>query len=106
MEGKLGALFKGDRQVGGFLDWKQETILNESSDKFGDVVHKLASWRITAPSYWMFSPEIDVKVRLYSEGKGYWEGRGSVTSATRKIFDTLIHEEIEIQGGGILEGGE
>ena len=46
-------------------------------------------------------------MRLYPDnGKGYWEGVGVVTSNPQKLFDTLIHEPIEILGEGILEGKE
>jgi hypothetical protein len=107
MNGKLGALFKGKRQVGGFLDWDEITLLNESSDRDGNKVNKFANWTLTAQSYWLFD-EVPrpVTVRLYFERTGYWEGTGYIGSVTRKVYDTLIPEQIEIVGEGILEGRE
>ena len=45
-------------------------------------------------------------MKLYSGGKGYWEGKGMITSQVKHLWDTLIHEPIEIIGEGILEGKE
>ena len=107
MNGKLGALFRGEKQIGGFLDWEQTTLLNQSTNQDGDLIRKLASWTLTARAYWLFdAPPRDITVRLYLGGKGYWEGQGFISSATRKIFDTLIYEPLDIVGEGILEGKE
>jgi hypothetical protein len=104
MDGKLGALFRNDKQVGGFLDWDEETILNESSNRDGDKVTKFASWRLTAPSYWLYDAiKGPVIIRLYM-GNNYWEGTGYINSPMKKIYDTLIHEDFELVGEGVLEG--
>ena len=104
MKGKLGGLFKGENQVGGFLNWNAEIILSEFIDK-GDLIRKGGKWKVTAESYWLYDTGNTVIVRLYPDaGKGYWEANGIIISATRKLFDTLIHEPIEIQGDGVLEG--
>lgn len=105
MKGKLGVIFRGDKQVGGFFNWNEDTILNESSNRDGNLVHKFVSWRLTAPSYWLFDMiSGEVMVRLYQANKGYWEGKGFIQSPMKRIFDTLIHEDIEIVGSGVLEG--
>jgi len=105
MNGKLGAIFRNDKQVGGFLDWSEETILNESSNRDGEAIHKFASWRLTSSSYWLYDAiKGSLTVRLYLSDKGYWEGTGYINSPMKKIYDTLIHEEIEIISEGVLEG--
>ena len=104
MNGKLGAIFKNDKQVGGFLDWEQETILNESSNKDGEAIHKFASWKLTAPSYWLYdSIKGPITIRLYL-GNSYWQGTGYISSPMKRIYDTLIHESFEVIGEGVLEG--
>jgi len=103
MKGKLGSLHNGRLLVGGILDWSLNLILADYS-KDTSTIYKLNKWKLTAQSYWLFDIPNQVVVRLYTEGKGYWEGRGIVTSNPQKLFDTLIHEPIEIMGEGILEG--
>jgi hypothetical protein len=104
MNGKLGALFRNDKQVGGFMDWSEETILNESSNRDGEAIHKFASWRLTSPSYWLYDAiKGSIIIRLYL-GDGYWEGTGYINTPMRKIYDTLIHESFEFIGEGVLEG--
>ena len=104
MQGKLGVIFRNDKQVGGFQDWNVETILSESSNRDGQAVHKFVSWRLAAQSYWLFDSVREATVRLYPGGKSYWEGHGNITSATKKIYDCLINEQLEIIGDGVLEG--
>ena len=105
MKGKLGSLWVGRNQAGGILGWSLDLTLADYS-KDTATFYKLAKWKITAQSYWLFDIPDKVTVRLYSDGKGYWEGVGVVTSNPQKLFDTLIHELIEILGEGILEGKE
>ncbi len=106
MNGQLGTLWVGKIQVGGLQNWTLDLSLNESV-KDTTTVYKLARWKLTAQSYWLYDVPDKIVVRLYPDkGKGWWEGKGAVTSQTRKIFDTLIHGEIEIYGEGILEGKE
>ena len=105
MKGKLGSLHNGRLLVGGILDWSLDLLLTDYS-KDTATFYKLAKWKLTAQSYWLFDIPNQIIVRLYTEGKGYWEGKGVVTSNTQKLFDTLIHEPIEIIGEGILEGKE
>ncbi len=102
----MGSLHNGCLQVGGILDWSLDLIL---ADTVRDTatVHKLSKWKLTAQAYWLFDIPNKVTVRLYPDsGKGYWEGIGVVISNPQKLFDTLIHNEIEIIGEGILEGKE
>lgn len=96
----------GRNQVGGILGWKLDLLLTDYS-KETTTYYKLAKWKLTAQSYWLFDIPNKVTVRLYPDsGKGYWEGKGIVTSNPQKLFDVLIHEPIEIVGEGILEGKE
>jgi hypothetical protein len=106
MNGQLGSLHVGRVQVGGLQDWNLDLTLNESVQD-GATVRKLARWTLQAPAYWCYEALEHVNVRLYPDvGKGHWEGKGVVTSVTRKVFDVLIHEEIEIHGEGVLESVE
>ena len=105
MNGKLGSLHNGRLQVGGILDWSLDLLLADSV-KDTATYYKLAKWKLTAQSYWLFDvPSGILVVRLYPDsGKGYWEGKGNIISNPQKLFDTLLHQEIIIIGEGILEG--
>ena len=103
MNGKLGSLHNGRLQLGGILDWSLDLVLADSV-KDASTIYKLSKWKLTAQAYWLFDIPDRVSVRLYSDGKGYWEGIGYITSHYQKILDTLIHQPIEIIGEGILEG--
>ena len=105
MRGKLGSLHNGRLLLGGILDWSLDLILADSV-KDTATFYKLAKWKLTAQGYWLFDIPNQVVVRLYTEGKGYWEGKGTVISSPQKLFDTLIHEPIEILGEGMLDGKE
>ena len=107
MKGKLGSLWVGRNQVGGILDYSLDLLLTDYS-KDAATFYKLAKWKLIAQSYWLFDvPNGQIIIRLYPDiGKGYWEGKGIVTSNPQKIFDTLIHENIELIGEGELEGKE
>jgi hypothetical protein len=104
MNGKLGSLHIGKLNIGGFLNWQVDLTLSDNT-RHAETYYKLAKWKLSAQSYWLYDTPTKVMVRLYS-GKGFWEGKGQVTSQTRKILDTLIHEELTIIGEGILEGHE
>ncbi len=101
MKGKLGGLFIESQQVGGLLDWEFEVIFAESSDGDHHKVYKFAKWILTASSYWLFQSTNTLTVRLY-HGDRYWEGEGNIISTPSKIYDTMIHKEIEIVGEGQL----
>mgnify|MGYP001331160721 CR=1 FL=1 len=103
MQGKIGSLHYGNVQIGGILGWSLDLLLTDYS-KDTATFYKLAKWKLTAQSYWLFDIPDKVLIKLYTDGKGYWEGKGIVTSPTKKIFDTLVHETIEFMGEGILEG--
>ena len=106
MNGKLGSLHVGRLQVGGVLEWSLDLMLTDYT-KDTATFYKLAKWKLTAQAYWLFDVVNQVVVRLYPDsGKGYWEGKGMVISNPQKLFDTLIHEEIQIVGETILEGKE
>ena len=103
MKGHLGSLHKGKLQIGGILEWDLDLLLADYS-KDTATYYKLSKWELTAQAYWLFDIPDKVCVRLYTDGKGYWEGTGHVTSQIQKLFDILIHSPIEIIGEGILEG--
>uniref|UniRef100_A0A6H1ZT57 Uncharacterized protein n=1 Tax=viral metagenome TaxID=1070528 RepID=A0A6H1ZT57_9ZZZZ len=106
MKGKLGSLWVGRNQVGGFLNWKLDLVLADFNRQ-SEATYKLAKWKLTADSYWLFDIPRKVLVRLYPDnGKGYWEGMGVVTSQTKQLFDVLIPDSIEIIGEDVLEGKE
>jgi len=105
MKGKLGSLHVGRLQVGGILDWSLDLLLTDYS-KDTATFYKLAKWKLMAQSYWLFDIPNKVTVKLYSDGKGYWEGTGIVTSNPQKIFDTMIRGEIELMGESELVGRE
>ena len=106
MNGRIGSLHNGEQLAGGILDWSLDLIL-ASTTRDTLIYNKLAKWKLTAQSYWFFDKPDNVTVRLYPDsGKGYWEGEGHITSEIQKLFDTLIHSEIIINGEGVLEGKE
>ena len=105
MRNRLGSLHIGRTQVGGVLDWNCEVILVDSK-KDSDTYYKLVKWKVTAQAYWLYEAPTQVVIRLYSDGKGYWQGKGMITSGYQKVFNTLIHEPLEIVGEGELEGCE
>ncbi len=105
MEGKLGALYLDNVQVGGFTDWSIDTIFNESSDHAGQTIRTVASWHLCASSYWLYEQvKGNITARVYLGGTEWWEGKCHITSSTKKIFDTLIHDDLELIGEGVLEG--
>jgi len=98
MKGKLCGLYDGGQQIGGMLDWTFELIMLNSSDGKA-ITYKFSKWKLTAPSYWLFAEPANLVVRLYHDiGPVYWEGAGEITSTTKTVFDTLIHEPLEIVG--------
>jgi hypothetical protein len=106
MNGKLGSLYLGKTQVGGLCDWSLDLSLIDYQKDI-ETYYKLSKWKLTAQSYWLYDVPNKVMVKLYpNHGKGYWEGKAILTSVTRKVFDTMIHEPIEFIGEGILEGKE
>ncbi len=109
MNGKLGAIYIGNKQVGGFLDWR--VVMNLSDGvKNSDRTHKLQSWRLTGWAHWIsrrIEVGAEVRVRLCSDsGEAYWEGKGRLTSRLTDTLETLVHIQIEIVGSGKLEGSK
>ncbi len=100
MEGRIGGLFRDDQQVGGIIDWKFEVLFAETSDGIAKQ-YKFVKWILTAPSYWLFKETGNMIVRLY-HGERYWEGEGIIISTPQKVYDTMIHEQLEIAGTGQL----
>ena len=104
MKGRLGSLHNGILQIGGILDWSLDITLADSV-RDASIFYKLAGWKVTAQSYWLFDvPNGPIIIRLYPDvGTGYWQGEG-IVGYPQKIFDTLIHAQIELIGSGVLEG--
>ena len=108
MNGRLGALYIGEKQVGGFLDWRYNPNLLTGIDD-GNQTQKLQSWKVTAWAHWvsrLIEPGTEVKLRLCADvGNAYWEGTGRLATTPTKMIETLIHLQIEILGTGELVGG-
>ena len=106
VNGRLGAIYIGRKQVGGFLDWK--VTLNLSDGVQGDdMVHKLQSWKVTAGAHWLarlLEIGTDVRLKLCSDaGLAYWEGTGKIASQLTSTLEMLIHVRLEVIGAGELE---
>ena len=108
MNGRLGALYIGEKQVGGFLDWHVQLNIADGV-KDNDRTQKVQSWKVTAWAHWisrLIEPGIEVKLRLCADaGNAYWEGTGRLATTPTKMIETLIHLQIEILGTGELVGG-
>ena len=106
MEGKLGAIYIGKRQVGGFEDWKLNLNMTEGADRDGNKTAKIQSWKLSSWSYWVFkalSPGDKVRLMLCADvGSVYWEGNAVIACRLSSIMSTLIHTRLEIIGSGEL----
>jgi len=105
MNGKLGALFIGRKQVGGFLDWTLRLNMADGVDD-GDMTHNLHSWRVTAWAHWVsriIDVGSDIRIMLCADaGPAYWLGKGKLTTRPTNSIGTLTHVQIEIIGSGEL----
>lgn len=102
MKGRIGGLYENGQQVGGFLDWEFEMVFADGSDGIAKT-YKFSKWKLTASSYWLFSAVNNVDVHLYHDtGTSYWEGSGLINSRLEQVFDTMIHQQIQILGEGQL----
>ncbi len=109
MEGRLGAIYIGKKQVGGFLDWHVKLNLNEGVDG-DDKTTKLASWKVVTWAHWLtqiLEPGVKIRLKLCSDaGYGYWECNGKVNTQPTRTLGTLIHVRLDFIGSGDLEGKE
>ena len=104
MNGKIGGIYEGKRQVGGLIDWNLDINLTDG-EKDGAKIYRLSTWRVNAGGYWFYKPVTRITVRLFTGiGLSYWEGTGIVDSTTKGFVGVLIHERLSILGSGILEG--
>lgn len=107
MNGKLGAIYIGKRQVGGFLDWDVKLNLKEG-DEDGNRTVKPYAWKVTARAHWLsriLDPGDEVRLKLCSDaGTGYWECTGMIDCTLTKTMETLIHTFLDVIGSGELEG--
>jgi hypothetical protein len=95
MNGRLGALFQNDEQIGGLLDWTLNFNLKDAP----------SDWEILSEGYWLFIiPSGLMAVKLYPTGEFYWECLGKIVSIVRPSLDKLIHESITIAGSSPIEG--
>jgi len=106
VEGRLGAIYIGNRQVGGFLDWHVKMNLTSGVDG-NDATHKLQSWKVVAGSHWLtrlLEIGTDVRLKLCSDaGLAYWEGTGKIASQLTNTLEMLIHVRLEVIGAGEIE---
>lgn len=106
MEGKLGAIYVKNRQIGGFLDWHVKINLVDGT-KGDDRTHKLQSWKVISWAHWLTKPLLpDTKVALKlcsDSGNAYWEGVGKVSSLPTSSLHMLVHAPLEFVGNGKLE---
>ena len=106
MEGKLGAIYIGSRQVGGFLDWHVKVNLTDGVK--GDArTHKLQSWKVVSWAHWLtqpLAPDTEVRLKLCSDaGNAYWECQGKVASQPTSSLHMLVHAPLDFIGNGEFE---
>lgn len=53
MEGSLGVLYQGNRQVGGFFDWQIDIQIEQKPQKGNHKVWIMVAKKVTAISYWL-----------------------------------------------------
>jgi hypothetical protein len=96
MQGKVGAFFLGDKQIGGFFNWQLETHVQPKTDRL--------LWEAQANPYWFKRQPYDsIEVRFYFDPDlNYWVGQ-TVLKGYKYEPNTLIKESIEFSGQGILE---
>jgi len=109
VEGRLGAIYIGSKQVGGFLDWHVKLNLNEGVDG-DDKTAKLQSWKVISWAHWLsqpLEPDTQVRLKLCSDaGYAYWECTGKVASRATKTIGMLVHLRLNFIGSGELEAKE
>lgn len=105
MNGKLGAIYIGNKQVGGFLNWHVQMNLSDGVKK-----RKLQSWRLIGWAHWVsqrIEVGTEVRVRLCADaGEAYWEGKGRLANRLTDTLETIVHTQIEVVGSGELEGSK
>jgi len=106
LEGKLGAIYIGKKQVGGFTDWKVRLNITEGVED-NDRTRKLQGWRVVAWAHWItqkIEPGTEVRIKLCSNaGVGYWEGTGKLSNRLTDSLNMLVHSQMEVIGAGELE---
>lgn len=110
MEGKLGAIYINNKQVGGFLDWSVK--LNIVDDPLQDNTKSshVHSWKVLAWAHWLslqLDPGTNITLKLCpDEGNGYWECSGKIACQLTKQLNMLIHVQLEVIGESPIEGKE
>jgi hypothetical protein len=96
MNGKIGAFFSDDKQIGGFFDWQLETHVQPRTENL--------LWEGQAQSYWFKQePDEPVEARFYSDiDRTYWVGNAVFKEYQYKA-NKLMKVKIEFSGQGILE---
>ncbi len=106
MEGKLGALYIGKRQVGGFEDWNLKLNIADGRDSDNNKTVKMQSWKLSSFSYWLFralNPGDKVRLMLCADaGNVYWEASAVIACRLSSVLSTLVHTRLEITGSGEL----
>ena len=109
MEGKLGAIYIGEKQVGGFLDWRVKLNIAEGV-RDEATTRKFKGWKVTAWAQWLFKPlnvGDEVKLKLCADaGPVFWCGTGRIANRLTANLNMLVHAQLEVLGNGELEPGK
>ena len=109
MNGRLGALYIGKKQVGGFLDWSYRPNL-VTGQEGEDRTVKLQSWKVVAWAHWVkqqLLPGDAVRIKICADaGPAYWEADCKIASTPSRTLETLVHIQFELIGSGELEAGK
>jgi len=106
VNGRLGAIYIGSKQVGGFIDWYVKMNLADGVQG-DDRTHKLQSWSIRTWGHWLIrllEPGTKVRLKLCADaGMAYWEADGAVASPSTKSLNMLVHAPLDFIGNGELK---
>jgi len=98
-EGTLGAIYNGEKQVGGLLYWQINTRLPLPSPASSQFTKEL-DWEAKAQQFWFFEkPTGQCLTKFFCDmthKKIYYEGEGDLEGSYP--LDTMITREIKIKG--------
>ena len=101
MNGVLGVLYQGGKQVGGIYDWDIDIITSNSTIRNGWYEFKVFK-EITAQSYWLnLAPDSDYfEIKFYKAIRGQLvliDGGKVGVSLPDKTLDRRLHIPLEIR---------
>lgn len=99
--GEIGAIFKDDRQIGGFFYWKF-TIKLVGGNSYDARSYETKGWEGEARWYWLEEAVDIAEVRFYSDTNFYWKTECQI-QAHPKFWGVLVKEPIRFKGLGSLE---